>query len=106
MQCCCWQPNPNPRRTDLAHYQAFHSGISIRQAEIQSGVSKETVLTIFRDYEKRFGPRLCVCGKDAKHQGWCWFRFKQSEARQAFMKKRWGRPQATDPHFSLANEPC
>lgn len=68
--------------------QILLGGISIRWTVRLTGVSKQTVRRIERQLRLEGEKRVCPCGLDAKHQGWCSFRFRQSPARQSFMK-RW-----------------
>lgn len=67
---------------------SFHSGNGIRKTTRETGVAKNTVTKIYRevvssDREKEI---LCPCGLSILHQGWCSFRFKQSKARQRFIR--------------------
>lgn len=63
----------------------FRSAKSVRQVAAEVGISTQTAQKI-RDEEIK-EPILCPCGKDAKRQGWCKFRYEQSPARQAVMEK-------------------
>ena len=57
-------------------------GLAIRFVARILHISKTTVRAIARE----LGARTCPCGRDARHQGWCRFRYRQSDARQQFMQ--------------------
>lgn len=58
-------------------------GLSICAVSRLSGCC---VATVRRYIRLRGGKRgKCGCGDDPSHQGWCWYRYKQSPERQAFI---------------------
>ena len=69
------------------------SGNGIRKTARILGVSKCTVgkclkLLLASRRDAGAGDIMCRCGQASTHQGWCWYRFKESPKRQQFMK-RW-----------------
>lgn len=82
--------------------EALGRGESLRAAAKVAGCAKNTAARYIRLYGRGSN---CPCGAKSGHNGWCTYRYLQSPARQAFVKRckavsRWrftpGRP-ATDP---------
>jgi transposase len=73
-------------RARMLARELFAQGHSLRYVMRECGISKVTATA----YRKRFFPEgvECQCGKDAKHQGWCKWRYQNSTKRQEFMR-RW-----------------
>lgn len=63
-------------------------GHSIRETSRLSGAARQTVMNIRTVLVLLGGEINCECGQPSKHKGWCFVRFRESEPRQAFMK-RW-----------------
>lgn len=61
------------------------SGMSIRQIGSIVGAANNTVAQYVSDINAQ-----CGCGQDAKHQGWCSFRYKQTARRQQTLHNTMG----------------
>jgi len=57
------------------------SGMSGRSISRALGFHKNQIRRVLRRYPAA-DAALCKCGQSRKHQGWCAFRFANSEARQ------------------------
>lgn len=64
----------------------FREGYSIRHVAGMVGLSNRTAQT-YRNLFVPNGSVLCACGRDAKHRGWCSWRFGQSERRQSWLAR-------------------
>lgn len=63
-------------------------GNSIRQAQYITGCSRVTIRKIKRELREKLGYSIrCKCGSLSSHQGWCEHRFKNSIARQNFIRQ-------------------
>lgn len=60
----------------------FQQGMSVRRVASSLQIAKDTARTY-----RPTGSFLCACGRDSKHQGWCSWRFQQSEGRRAWHRK-------------------
>lgn len=61
----------------------FEQGHSLREVCKLVGIHIVTAAK----YRRSARPSLCRCGRDSKHQGWCWWRYQQSPKRQEFMRQ-------------------
>lgn len=72
---------------------AILEGMTLRQVERATGVSKLTVAK-YREIIVAMVPGgviFCKCGKASGHNGWCSYRFEESPARRRFMSELRGR---------------
>jgi len=70
----------------LMAIEAFRAGGSIRKVAKTVGICERTSL-MWRQSVPDLQFVNCQCGKNARHQGWCHFRFIQSDSRQDWHKK-------------------
>lgn len=66
--------------------QALTDGHSIRKASEMAGVAKGTAQKYMRELRAAGMNPLCGCGQPSGHKGWCAERYKNSPARQAFVR--------------------
>lgn len=64
----------------------FRQGYSVRKVAVKLNIQPMTAMR-YRDLGIKEEVR-CPCGGDARHQGWCRWRYQQSPRRQEFME-RW-----------------
>jgi hypothetical protein len=58
----------------------------------QAKANRRTVARYRKFWETEHKSKLmCLCGREAGHNGWCPARLSRSVARQNFLRQRWGR---------------
>lgn len=93
--CCTYEPcgydmtvKGHARLTrDITIWLMREDGYSVREIARAFGLSKSVVHTISSEFLYEPDSK-CKCGEPIGHRGWCSWRFKRSEKRQAFMD-RW-----------------
>jgi len=77
--------NFTPEKKVVEAEKLFHEALSLRQVANLVGIAPNTAARIRAGIP---GTILCPCGKSAKHNGWCSYRFSKSQRRQLWMSSK------------------
>lgn len=100
-----------PKETIEKMQMLFEAGFGIRAVSRKLDISRTTAACYF----PRIGDEpLCPCGRPVRHKGWCFWRYRNSSARQEFMKQwhvqskeqLWSIPNNADDFKKWADKEC